>query len=330
MSIKRIFLLPLLALLFVTGVFGQKRSDMTRIRTRDPVVYGVSFTENGEALAVADDQVINVFSVRTLALLNTFAGGHTDRIMSVDISFDSTLMVSGGKDGTLVIWDFTTARIIETLHSHNGIITSVQLSPDCRYLVSGGTDDRVVLYDMMQNRITHEFTLHDDDVTSVVFSPDGQWLASSGADGKIFLYDTRTFQVADTLSGHKSWVRSLCFNRDGTRLLSCGDDGQVITWDLEDPAQISKQYINRVSLTWILTLDVRGDDWVYACGDLNGRAYIVTHFGTYRAGVGAPVTRILFKPTQKELLMIAVATRGNGVVLLDGIGMKWNQKKRSR
>lgn len=330
MTIRPFIHIPLLALFCFTTAFTQEKGGVVQIQPGDGVVYSMCFTENGEELAVTSDQAVYVYSMQNAVLLNEFTGGHTGQVMSVDISFDNTLMVSGGKDSTVVIWDFTGTRIIETLRHHQGIVTTVQLSPDCRYLATGGTDARIFLYDMMENKVIREFTMHDDDVTSVVFSPDGKWLASSGADKLIFLYDVEAGGVVDSLAGHKSWVRSLSFNRDGTRLLSCGDDGRVITWNLDDPVHGYLQYKTRISSTWLIALDVRGDDWVYACGDLDGKACVVTPLGTYRASVGAPVTRILFHPGEPVFMKIAIATRGNGVVLMDGKNMKWNMRKRSR
>ena len=116
------------------------------------------------------NNTVKVFSMETKALIAEFKNGHKKQILSIDISQDSLLLASGGKDSTITIWDFTDNKILSTLSYHKGIVTSVKFSPDGRYLVSGATDDKVYLYDIAQKKVVKEYTGHTDDVTSVDFS----------------------------------------------------------------------------------------------------------------------------------------------------------------
>ena len=123
-------------------------------------------------------------------LLNEFKNGHKNRILSIDISNDSTLLVSGGRDSLIVVWNFTENEVITTLKYSKGIVTCVQI-----------------------------FTEHSDVITSVEFSPDGSLLATSGGDGMVNIYDVKGKKLITSLSDHGDWVREVSFSKDSTRLI---------------------------------------------------------------------------------------------------------------
>ena len=61
--------------------------------------------------------------------------GHTDRIRSICFSPSGSLMISGGVDGTIRIWDVAKGRCLRTSEEED-IIWSVALGPDGNTIVS--------------------------------------------------------------------------------------------------------------------------------------------------------------------------------------------------
>lgn len=292
-------------------------------KTDNENIYDICFTPKGGILAIADGNTIKAYSTNSQELVSEFKNGHKGQILTIDISKDSTLLVSGGKDSTIVIWDFINRKILKSLTYQKGIITSVKISPDQRYLASGGTDNLVYLYDLGKNEIVNKFEDHTDDITSVKFSPDGTILATASADHKINIYELKNSKLLTSLTGHKSWVREISFSGDSTKLISCGDDSRVITWDVTDINDICIVKNSKATSGWILSIAFNMDSKTYALGGINGKAIIKTQFGDFSTNIHAPINRIIFKPNEGPYLKIAIATRGNGVIFIESKNMKW-------
>lgn len=325
---KRIFLLFGL-LSIVSNGFSQKDNNLISFKTDSDIIYGICFTNKGKALGIADNNTIKVYSTDSRELLNEFKNGHENQVLSIDISQDSTILVSGGKDSTIVIWDLVNNKILSSLSNQKGIITSVQISPDGNYLVSGGTDNNAYLYDLEKSEVIQVFSDHTDDITSVKFSPDGKLIATASGDKIINIYEVKSFKLIGSLTGHRSWVRDISFSKDGTKLISCGDDSRIITWNISDIYKIRKQNAKKVGLDWLLSIDFHKDKGTYAYGGMNGEIKIVTPIGSYILKIARPIQKILFNP-QRIYLKVAVATRGNGVIMTDTRNMKWKDFSKFR
>jgi WD40 repeat protein len=318
---KRIFT-TLVTVFIVYLSYSQNGKETNVFKTDSEIIFDICFAENGEALAVADNTNIKLFSTKSKELLGEFKDGHKDKISSIDISKDNSLLVSSGIDGVITVWDYRSKKILNTLTYQKGIITSVKLSPDNRYLVSGGTDHKVYLYDLKENKVAAEFTYHTNDITSVSFSPDGKLFASASSDNLISVYSIETQKLITRLKGHKGWVRDISFSVDGTKLISCGDDSRIIVWNIADinNIEIAKNEVR--GLTWILCVRYNEDNETYVNGDLAGNVSIVGVWGVYRTNMGVPVNKVLFKPNEGTYLKLAIATRGKGVIFMDAADMK--------
>jgi WD domain, G-beta repeat/Pentapeptide repeats (8 copies) len=73
--------------------------------------------------------------------------GHSSGVSSVGYSPDGTRLVSGGRDGSVRVWDAATGEALLTIPSHPGWVFSVGYSPDGTRLVSGGRDGSVRVWD---------------------------------------------------------------------------------------------------------------------------------------------------------------------------------------
>lgn len=301
--------------------YSIKESAFMVYKTDSKIIYSICFTDKGGAIGIADNNAIKVYSTKGNKLLNEFKNGHKRQILAIDISKDSTLLVSGGKDSTIVIWDFVNNKILKSLTYQKGIITSVRISPDKRYLISGGTDKKVFLYDIEKDKVMHEFSDHSDDITSVKFSPDGKLIASASGDGLINIYNIENFKLITSLKKHRSWVRDISFSGDSIRLISCGDDSRIITWNISDINRITIENSSREGFDWLLSVDLNEDSKTYVSGGIDGKIRIVTNFGTYTTRIRKPINKVIFKPNEGTYLKVAVATRGKGVILIDAKDM---------
>ena len=124
---------------------------------------------------------LKVWEVATRRLIHRL-NGHTGYCVSLDFSRDGTLLASGSRDGTAILWSTATWKATQTLQN-----------PDQDIVVSANRRRGMV--------------------EDVAFSPDGKTLAMASRAGNVQLWDVATGKLLETLKGHSSAVRPWCFRR---------------------------------------------------------------------------------------------------------------------
>lgn len=293
--------------------------------TKSKIIYDICFSPRGGAIGIADNNSITIYDVTTKKLLREFSNVHHGRIMTLDMSRDSTILASGGDDSTIVLRNLQTGEILKTLKYHKGIITSLKISPDGHYLISGGTDNLIFLYDIEADKVAGEFKEHSDDITCVNFSPGGRLAAGAGGDGSVTVYDIKSAKTIGILKEHKGWIRGVTFSRDGSRLLSCGDNSEIMAWNLSDLNNITVFQRKEDEKSWLLCIDYNDRQDAYTFGSLNGILKIRFSFGTYVKKLRVPVNSVKFRPGLTDTFEVAIATRGKGVLLINADEMKYKK-----
>ncbi len=102
---------------------------------------------------------------------------------------DGTLVVSGGEDGTVRVWDGASGRCLATLTGHEGGVWRVGVSGDGGRVVSGGEDGTVRVWDGASGRCLATLTGHEGEVGGVGVSGDGGRVVSGGGDGTVRVWD---------------------------------------------------------------------------------------------------------------------------------------------
>lgn len=73
--------------------------------------------------------------------------GHKLPVMSIDISYDSTLLISGSADKTVKIWGLDFGDCHRSLLAHEDSVTSVRFQPSTHYFFSAGKDGNIKYWD---------------------------------------------------------------------------------------------------------------------------------------------------------------------------------------
>ena len=126
--------------------------------------------------------------------------GHSEPIISVDVSPNGRYAVSGSNDYSIKLWELSTGREIQTLHTGRTLITAVAFSPDGRFLQSGHSDGTTRLWELSTGKLVRKLHLHrhynargvsewgkwgSGMIHAVGFSDNGKMVISSGRDGSI-------------------------------------------------------------------------------------------------------------------------------------------------
>jgi WD40 repeat protein len=113
--------------------------------------------------------------------------------MSCNFSADGGRIVSGGRDGKLLLWDACTYTLLHTFGWHSGGVWSCNFSADGGRIVSGGRDGKLRQWDARTYALLHTFEGHSGGVMSCNFSPDEARIVSGGDDGNVKIHEVSNF-----------------------------------------------------------------------------------------------------------------------------------------
>lgn len=121
----------------------------------------------------------------------------------------SSRMVTGSKDGEMILWDVNIGEIVDRWPAHDGRIRAVVYTGDAALLASSDTDRTVKLWDSANGELLWQSRIPTDS-RDLVFSADGQWLYGGGWFD-LFRWNVVSgeLQVIDT--GHHGIINNLAF-----------------------------------------------------------------------------------------------------------------------
>jgi WD40 repeat protein len=112
------------------------------------------------------------------------------------LAFDAgaTLLVSGGFDRTIRVWDLHPARCRSTTKGHREQVTTIAVAADGRRVVSGGDDGMIVRWDLAEGEGA-VLAQGVGAVVRVVFAADAALLAAACGDRRVRIWDTQSWRL---------------------------------------------------------------------------------------------------------------------------------------
>ncbi len=244
----------------VDGPNGVDCKPLTEFSGHGGPVYSVAFSPDsrrivsggydGRILIWSPDQVEPVDLEKRIAGISQppppyqALAGHDAAVSCVRFSRDGRLVVSGGHDNLVKIWDVATGKLVKSLRGHGGRVRSCDFSPDGKFVVSAGHDGRAKLWSIegyrevrvLRGRV---FRGHADVVLAAAFSPDSSRVVTASRDRTARIWDAATGKMLHELKeGHAFLATAAVFFAHGDRLLTSGGDDTVRLWNVPTGAQI--------------------------------------------------------------------------------------------
>jgi F-box and WD-40 domain protein CDC4 len=106
--------------------------------------------------------------------------GHTQTVQCLQMHMKSGVLMTGGKDKAIKIWDIRTGHCEQTLTAHTGGVKALRF--DSTKLVSGGSDGKIFVWDLRTYRCLFALEGHPRGVNTLQFN---QEMIISGGEDKL-------------------------------------------------------------------------------------------------------------------------------------------------
>jgi|GEM_PF-5187985 len=108
---------------------------------------------------VSADQVIRIFDLQVDALIAEWSAGDDKGVHSLSVHPDGKFLVSGHKNGELVVWDLEAAMRAGVPDKHLAPVLEISISPDKSTLVTSSTDGVLLIRDAATLQLRHRVHL---------------------------------------------------------------------------------------------------------------------------------------------------------------------------
>ncbi|XP_036408735.1 transducin beta-like protein 3 [Megalops cyprinoides] len=167
--------------------------------------------EDITSFALSPDDEVLVTASRALVLkqwdwkeghcVRSWRAIHNTPVASMTFDPSSTLLATGGCDGTIKLWDVLKQYCTHNLKGSSGVVHLVQFHPDSNVLqlFSSSLDCGIRVWDLRSSTCVCVLESHYSAVTSLAFTPDGSAMVSSGRDKICTVWDLKSRKVVRTV-----------------------------------------------------------------------------------------------------------------------------------
>ena len=232
----------------------------------------VEFSPDGHALvaSIAGGTIFGWAIPSREPLFEPLAGVHTSNLLMLAFSPTGDRFATASTDGTSMVLEYPSGRIIGPAFGENEQISAVVFTPDGRFLIGGNAEGALSIWDMnRRSPIKTTPSGHSQAIVDAGLSNDGRLLATLGRDQVIRLWSfDSTYPLAEERQVAGRSAKGVAISSDGKYLAAGDDSGVVQVWELDkntDP-MILKGHEHQV---WALAFSRNGR--VLASGDRSGQ-----------------------------------------------------------
>jgi WD40 repeat protein len=192
-----------------------------------------AFGPPGTLIVSSFDGFLARADARSGRVTGRFAG-HRDFLFTPLTSAGGRIVVSGGFDGTVRVWDVRSLRRLGPPIPFWLPNSTYAISPDGSRLAVTVVAGAVDVLEVRSRRLLARLRVDDSDVVASSFSRDGRLLLAGSQDGRVRAFSGLDWKpTGPAFLAHAGFVTSIDLSPDGRTVVTAGREGQVRLWDLD-------------------------------------------------------------------------------------------------
>ena len=168
---------------------------------------------------------------------NAILRGHEEIVNTIDFNSDGSLIVSGGCDDQVILWDARTGTLVKRLAKLSQNVTDVRFLSNDSSVVYSSMDGILRIRNIYTGKL-EGFLAADGPVHAMTIDEDGKYVAS-GTD-KIIIWNINTHEQIQRIEAHTRPICSLSFSPDGQQIVSSSSDSTVKLWNCQTGELVSE------------------------------------------------------------------------------------------
>ena len=207
------------------------------------IITDVHFCKNDSQIVSSSfDRTVKIWNAQQAITERTLTG-HTDAVMSCDVTFDGRYIASGSMDSTVRFWDANNGECITVIKKHTKWVKVVRFSLDGKQLATAGMDRKIYIWDtksLANSRSpTHARCIDNfgDYVLDMAMTKPSLLLATA-RDSTIRLFDYLTGHELQCFNLTPSWACAVAFSNNGEYFATGSFDNNVLVFRTRDFAKM--------------------------------------------------------------------------------------------
>ncbi|GIL79600.1 hypothetical protein Vretimale_12306 [Volvox reticuliferus] len=165
---------------------------------------------------------------------------HTDEVWHVAFSHDGTMLATGSKDRTAILWSVQQRVRLEVMHvleGHSQPVALLSWSPDDRRIITC-SGETLRVWDVATGQLLQTCSHHRESVSSCAWLPDSRRFVSGSTDRSVFLVDSSNgMELQRWKRAYR--VQDMAITRDGGVLVMASTERRVFLLRLSDMREVS-------------------------------------------------------------------------------------------
>lgn len=237
-------LLLLIVVMLITNGVAQDlpTGAIAEIDIGEGPVNAIAYSRSANRLAVAATNNIHIYDASTYTKLRVLAG-HTDPVLALAFSPNGELLVSGGSDKTVRLWNVETGKLRRTREEHTAPVSTVAFSVDGKKFWSGSSKDDTIRswYSRDGGRWSSRISPRTDvALIAIACSHKDETVAKTFNRIPSVCIIERSGHHPYTVSGHTDPVTVLTLYTDGRTLATGSADKTIQLWRLRNEVYIDE------------------------------------------------------------------------------------------
>ena len=175
---------------------------------------------------------------------------HAGPANRVEFHPEGSMVVSGGQDSAIRLWEIPELKVICELRGHEKGVTSVRFSPDGSSLLSSANDLTVKFWDLQSQQMIRDLRGHTSVVFDARYTGLEHYVVSLAGDHTLRGFNLNSARMAYSSEARTERFRTLVVDPERNLLATAAGDGHICLWEfgqrqsvtakLPDPAEKKK------------------------------------------------------------------------------------------